>query len=595
MVYEDDTYQRLPKASDLEAPSGNQLSPQHRTESLASLRSNFSSVTGIRPGRCRSSYRQSVARRSGYFQGPSQIDSFSPGFDEEISDTFKYGCHALTRRRKQTIAIKREMMEVSVKRGGLDFQHRLGELGFLNEDLCRVIYEEHRNEHPPQLLCHLKMDLGGGLQRLDELWSTEKYFWFVYLIVSVLFNVGFLFVMNWGIFRTYANGIGRSLEFIGLETNVSLKNITYTFEHVGDQASRNAVQHSFLNASVVNHIHDLRTQQLFLNIAAVVGSGEILWIFAMCLYSLHLWWIFCTDRSEYRSYKAVMDYFQKILPQFSTFSAVKLMTKVHPSLLYHELLNYTKESSWRATRLGRISSASVFLLIQFSFGAAALCALAIKILVVGLKLLDPNVAWIVRICNLLALMVQCMGCILMEQVLQDRLFLFVFGGQDATYQDDEQAYKNVYQCRIAKQIWIDLWEHGDRWSKLRAIVLLATFDHYDLQKLVIEADDIDLNEIFGTEPDRCSGKMTLPSLLENSNSPKKSLCVASNDYAAIDEELGLGTLPKLCSTVSKESFGSIASQVSGNSFSMRTLTRALCKMENSGHGAGIEWASGDAA
>merc|ERR1711974_369019 len=80
------------------------------------------------------------------------------------------------------------------------------------------------------------------------------------------------------------------------------------------------------------------------------------------------------------------------------------------------------------------------------------------------------------------------GCVIMEVVLQDRLFLFVFGGQEAMYKDREQAYKNVYECRVARQIWQDYWEKGLRF---KAIVLLATFDHYDLQKLLIERMDGD--------------------------------------------------------------------------------------------------------
>merc|ERR1712187_654094 len=83
----------------------------------------------------------------------------------------------------------------------------------------------------------------------------------------------------------------------------------------------------------------------------------------------------------------------------------------------------------------------------------------------------------------MSLMNQCVGVVLMEVVLQDRLFLFVFGGQDACYQDDEHALKNVYESRLAREIWNHYWVKGER---LKAIVLLATFDHYDLQTLLIK-------------------------------------------------------------------------------------------------------------
>jgi len=83
----------------------------------------------------------------------------------------------------------------------------------------------------------------------------------------------------------------------------------------------------------------------------------------------------------------------------------------------------------------------------------------------------------------------------MEIVLQDRLFLFMFGGRDATYKEDQLAYKNVYECRVAKTIWETYWHGkvagnpGGRRQRLKALVMLATFDHYDLQMLVMDRFD----------------------------------------------------------------------------------------------------------
>merc|ERR1719424_338631 len=137
------------------------------------------------------------------------------------------------------------------------------------------------------------------------------------------------------------------------------------------------------------------------------------------------------DSSEYRSYKAVKVFFQRVLPQFSTFSALKLMIRVHPSILYTGIVDHINESAWRATRVGTIGSLVMFLLAQLLCAVAALCALAVKILAVGFVLLDTRMFWLLRFGSLLAFMVQCMGAIMMEQVLQDRLLLFVFGGPDA--------------------------------------------------------------------------------------------------------------------------------------------------------------------
>lgn len=170
------------------------------------------------------------------------------------------------------------------------------------------------------------------------------------------------------------------------------------------------------------------------------------------------------------------------------------MTRVHPALLYNGFMDNLNESAWRATLIGMVGSSTCFLVTQILCAVAALCAFAVKILAVGFALLDTEMCHVLRFLVCLSLMVQCMGAVMMEQVLQDRLMLFVFGGIDATYSDDEIAYKNVYESRLFKQIWMEFWRGEAKTclqslqQKFKAIVLLATFDHYDLQKLLIEAD-----------------------------------------------------------------------------------------------------------
>merc|ERR1719424_787713 len=78
-----------------------------------------------------------------------------------------------------------------------------------------------------------------------------------------------------------------------------------------------------------------------------------------------------------------------------------------------------------------------------------------------------------------------MGCVLFERVLQDRLFLFIFGGSDTEFREDELALKGVYRCRLAKQIWHEFYVKAPRFRGWKAIVMMATFDHFDLQTLLI--------------------------------------------------------------------------------------------------------------
>ena len=84
-------------------------------------------------------------------------------------------------------------------------------------------------------------------------------------------------------------------------------------------------------------------------------------------------------------------------------------------------------------------------------------------------------------------MIQAVGIVLLDRVWFERLFLFLFGGGDADLQMEERALKRVYIARIAEAVYRTHWVHGG--SPLRCCVILGTFDHLDLQRLVLEDDE----------------------------------------------------------------------------------------------------------
>merc|ERR1719277_2590473 len=104
----------------------------------------------------------------------------------------------------------------------------------------------------------------------------------------------------------------------------------------------------------------------------------------------------------------------------------------------------------------------------------ALGAFCVKSVVIGAKLINPSYNFYRSAGEALALLNSCVGTILLEQQLQDRLFLFIFGGSDAEYQDDERALRNVYRSRVVGSIWSAYWKPGTRW---KAVAFMSTLDH----------------------------------------------------------------------------------------------------------------------
>jgi len=375
----------------------------------------------------------------------------------------------LSRDRADTESVKYEMVELAGDSSGRVQVDNLGDLGFTTEDLSRVIYDKFKDEDLPDFLDYVALEKKGGLNRISEIWYPEKYLWFFCMIGSVLFNTTYLISMDWAIFQSFTTDTFQRFE------GVDFTNVTQAYSHL--------VESSAQTADIFKSINDPQTRWILLNIAALVATWEVCWILVKIVHTLLIWWMFFMARSEYKSFHAVVYFFQKLLPQFSTFSAIKLMAKVHPSLIYNEYLYFVNESSLRGSKSGLVLVSVYFFSKCAGCALAAIGAFAIKLLAVSLKLMNPSYSLLYRLGNVAALMNQCMGCVIMEIVLQDRLFLFVFGGQDAMYKDREHAYKNVYECRVARQIWQDFWNKGRR---LQAVVLLATFDHYDLQRLLIE-------------------------------------------------------------------------------------------------------------
>jgi hypothetical protein len=402
--------------------------------------------------------------------------------------------------------------------------------GFTSEDISRVFYDYIKPIASENLdiMTNLRLDKTCGLKNVKDFEDTEsnekhlpeKIFWFWYLLFSVVFNMSSLLIMNWGVFQTYARGIERTLIDLHLQSNLT-QGVMYAASQAS-QVSRSAIEKSYLKATFSERIHDQSTQQTFLSIAAIVAGGDCLGLLGLTAMSMVHIFTFLCDASEYRQYMAIYKLMQRRLPEFSTFSSLRLMHKVHPTLLYLELFNHMALSSC-TTNLGRYISGVWFILYRILFGAMGLCALAVKILAVGLMLLNPVCSVIFKSCALVSLMVQCMGCIHMEHVLQDRIMLLVFGGQDACYSDDELAYRNVFQARLAKEIWTIFRHQSHKKQRddvmqselarddnsdceagccrrqdlckslasamkgtFKALVMLATFDHYDLQWILVQ-------------------------------------------------------------------------------------------------------------
>jgi hypothetical protein len=362
--------------------------------------------------------------------------------------------------------------------------HHLKKAGLSLEDITWFVYDHLHDQELPNFIRFVHLDQDGGLDRIHTLWSSQRIFWAVLLVVFVVMNVLYLLESNWSVFRGFATHVLTTRAAQGMEKAI-------------DAASG--------GPDIFSHIPDIHRRKLILHLASVVGTCEICWVVYKVAHTMNQWRIFrgYCEQSEYRQYRNGVAFFQDSLPVLSTFSLLKFVSFVHPSLIATDYYDMLHQRSWLpGSTLGTVLVSIYFILTRLLMALLSVGAFAMKLLAVGLKLIDPTYNFSGCFIQTGLLMNQCMGAVLFEKVLQDRIFLFIFGGSDTDFREDELALKGVYRCRVAKQIWEEYWAKAKRCEGWKAWVMMMTLDHFDLQRLLLDDDAGEVSEVADKERSR---------------------------------------------------------------------------------------------
>jgi len=351
--------------------------------------------------------------------------------------------------------------------------------GLSLDEITQFVYEHLHDQELPNFMRYLHLDQDGGLDRIHQLWNMQRVYWAVVLFVFVVMNIIYLLSSNWTVFQAYWLHVWTDATEVRTNVNEAVTDM----QHVAAEAAQ-----AGSTANIYASIEDKARRYQILQLAGAVGTCEVLWVLLKVAHAFHQWRIFACDSKEYRSYQHGLKFFQESLPVLSTFSLLKFVSLVHPSMIATDFLDMQQERLMHRSveqTAGQVLTSVYFFTTRLLLAFLAVVSFATKLLAVCLKLIDPAYRFQVCFVETALLMNQCMGCVLFERVLQDRIFLFIFGGSDTEFREDELALKGVYRCRLAKQIWEHYWTQAEWWNKWKGIVMLATLDHFDLQMLLI--------------------------------------------------------------------------------------------------------------
>lgn len=408
---------------------------------------------------------------------------FRKGFTEGVSSTVSSFAG--------TSSYSKLEEDESIDVSNLQFEiEHLKEAGLNLDAITRYVYEHLHNQKLPNFMQFVTIDQDGGLDRVDKLWYNQRVFWAVVLLAFVSMNVIYLIVINYDIFWSFTTHIWAETqqETTDLLRHKTLNTMSDNTEKLLQNAEESAKGSEAVD--IYFHIEDPERRTKILVVAGIVGTVEVLWVLIKVIHALYQCLVFMTftgREQEYRRYRTAIHLFLDSLPVLSTFSLLKFVSFVHPSMIATHYFEHLQDRWFLPNHwLGGVLTTIYFVSTRLILAAAAVAAFATKLLSVALKLVDPRYKFTTMFVETGLLMNQCMGCVLFERVLQDRLFLFMFGGSDSDFREDEQALKGVYRCRLAKEIWDVYWTKAKTCHGWKALVMMMTLDHFDLQMLLID-------------------------------------------------------------------------------------------------------------
>jgi len=307
------------------------------------------------------------------------------------------------------------------------------------------MWDEFDKNQDFDFFCDIQIARDGGFSEVNELWYPGRW-------VSALAVPAYIMANLWAI--------------ISLDVQTLLK------------SSRGQVSEMFvLNQSITRQLG----LQLPLPGCAITCVLELVVLAVILLHLLALLLRSLVAEEEWSRWGAIESVFWKTLPELSTYSGMRLLHFASPSVLVADIIKFGQYSTsrWRG-RCGLLTRKWTKLVLTraFCFVLGMDCFL---VKVQSFSKVIPHAGdglVSVKFLKTCMFLVQVLGIVQLQMFVKNRLFTFVFGGEDAVLQTREKLLKSVFNTMLVRAIWR---EH----SCLRFCIIMMSFSDADLQRLFL--------------------------------------------------------------------------------------------------------------
>jgi hypothetical protein len=335
-----------------------------------------------------------------------------------------------------------------------------------HENKALFLWDKFEGEEEPNTFSFLKLAQDGGFSEVADLYNHARWISAVILLFFVAYNVPSVAALDMMFIHNATDAV------------MNKNGLAQTDPEIVQQLSDKFYFTQPITNAVTDHFGWERKSPLqVISALELIGLAYYVISFIFCIIGSYF-------GTGYRKWSCVQEIFFQIFPILSVYSAMRLLYCIVPLVLVSDIFAYI---AWtKEVREEKSKTCLVVILFWIGYVLQLVFSVIVgfdtflmKLRIIAVIVGGDNPGSIIL--PLVQFFSQTIGIVSMGRFVMRRLFVFIFGGEDATLQDEEEALMNVWNALLARRVFREL-------PPAKAIAVMASFCDDDFQGLVFNED-----------------------------------------------------------------------------------------------------------
>jgi len=316
----------------------------------------------------------------------------------------------------------------------------------------------------PDVFSFLKLANDGGFSEVKDMYTPGRWVSVAMLFIFVIYNVEAVTVLD--------------VSFI-LDPQTALTNLGATDFSVAEDFYFSKPVSDFFISTVMGNDSASVQPVVLIGILELIGLSYYILNVLYCLYHIKM------DENEgFKKWYYIQFVSWDILPAMSSYSAMKLLNHVVPAVaatrMFALMESVAEAKRDKKSVIPRYFAIFTWILTMIFGFIVGFDTFLMKLRVVSVKANTQDMSFSIVI-PVIQFLVQVLGVVQLGPFVRQRLFVFIFGGEDGIMQDEETELMETWNSLLARRMYKDLpYSHF--------IAVLFTFSDEDFQGLVLNED-----------------------------------------------------------------------------------------------------------